>query len=170
MTTIRLAQSSDAKALLTLAQGLATTFVVDPQAFDIALTEILADSSSYLAVAVHASDLVPTPKQRAEANRDNWAGEVEPKEQRIAGSEITGYILGFHHFTFYANGRVAWVAEIVVHEAFRRRGIGTLLMQSFEAWAAQQDAKIVALSSRRAVPFYQALGYEEPARYLRKFL
>ncbi len=146
MTKIRLAQLSDAKALLTLAQGLATTFVVEPQAFDIALPEILADSSSYLAVAVH--------------NDDNRAGEVEP----------VGYILGFHHFTFYANGRVAWVAEIVVHETFRRRGIGTLLMQSFEAWAAGQDAKIVALSSRRAVPFYEALGYEESARYLRKFL
>jgi hypothetical protein len=36
--------------------------------------------------------------------------------------------------------------------------------------AAQQNAKLVALSSRRAVPFYQALGYEESARYLRKFL
>lgn len=156
MTTIRLAQLSDAKALLRLAQGLATSFVVDPQAFDIALPEILSDSSSYLAVAVH--------------DCDNWAGEVEPKERSIAVSEIVGYVLGFHHFTFYANGRVAWVAEIVVHEAFRRRGIGTLLMQSFEAWTASQDAKLVALSSRRAVPFYQALGYEESARYLRKFL
>lgn len=150
MTTIRLAQLSDAKALLTLAQGLATSFVVDPQAFDIALPEILSNSSSYLAVAVR--------------------GEVEPKERSIAASEIVGYVLGFHHFTFYANGRVAWVAEIVVHEAFRRRGIGTLLMQSFEAWAAGQDAKLVALSSRRAVPFYEALGYAESARYLRKFL
>ncbi|MBD1842691.1 GNAT family N-acetyltransferase [Cyanobacteria bacterium FACHB-63] len=146
---------------MTLAQQLATSFVIDPQAFEIALPEILANASSYLAVAIRNSS-----EQRAAADCDNWAGEVESK----AASEIVGYVLGFNHFTFYAKGRVAWVAEIVVHEAFRKRGIGTLLMQSFEAWAARQNAKLVALSSRRAVPFYQALGYEESARYLRKFL
>ena len=48
MTTIRLARLSDAKALLTLAQGLATTFVVEPQAFDVALTELLATGDEYL--------------------------------------------------------------------------------------------------------------------------
>jgi hypothetical protein len=46
MTTIRLTQSSDAKALLPLAQGLATSFIVDPQAFAIVFTELLADSST----------------------------------------------------------------------------------------------------------------------------
>jgi GNAT superfamily N-acetyltransferase len=156
MMTIRMAQQSDAKALLGLAQGLATSFVVDPQAFDIALTELLSASSNYLAVAI--------------ANRHNWAGKVEPKGQNIAVPEIVGYVLGFNHYTFYANGRVAWVEEIVVHEAFRRRGIGTLLMQSFEAWATQQDAKLVALATRRAADFYQALGYEESALYMRKLL
>lgn len=151
-----MAQQSDTKALLELAQGLATSFVVDPQAFDIALTELLCASSSYLAVA--------------SANRHNWAGQVEPKGQSLAVPEIVGYVLGFNHYTFYANGRVAWVEEIVVNEAFRRRGIGTLLMQSFEAWAEKQDAKLVALATRRAAGFYQALGYEESALYMRKLL
>jgi GNAT superfamily N-acetyltransferase len=62
------------------------------------------------------------------------------------------------------------VEEIVVHEAFRRRGIGTLLMQSFEEWATQQASHLVALATRRAAAFYQALGYEESATYLRKLL
>ncbi|MBD2093507.1 GNAT family N-acetyltransferase [Microcoleus sp. FACHB-1515] len=142
---------------MTLAQGLATTFVIALQVFDLTFPDLLADPSSYIAVAVHDASI-----------RNNWAGE--PQELSRTVPEVVGYILGFYHLTFYANGRVAWVAEIVVDEAFRRRGIGTLLMQSFEAWAADQAAKIVALSSRRAVPFYQALGYEESARYLRKFL
>lgn len=138
--TTRRAQPSDAKALLTLAQGFATSFVVDPQAFKIALTALLTNPSSYLAVAVHNP------------------------------SEIVGYVLGFSHFTFYGNGKVAWVEEITVHETFRRRGIGSLLMQNFEAWATQQDAKLIALATRRAASFYQALGYEESATYWRKLL
>jgi hypothetical protein len=88
MTTIRMAQPSDAKALLTLAQGFATSFVVDPQAFDIAFTELLAASSSYLTVAVRDCSAVALC-----ANRHNSAGEVEPKGRSIAVPEIVGYVL-----------------------------------------------------------------------------
>jgi GNAT superfamily N-acetyltransferase len=84
--------------------------------------------------------------------------------------QLVGYALGFEHHTFYANGRVAWVEEIMVHEAFRRQGIGQLLMQEFEAWAVARGCKLVALATRRAAAFYQALGYEESAAYFRKLL
>jgi hypothetical protein len=43
-------------------------------------------------------------------------------------------------------------------------------MQQFERWAATRDARLIALATRRAVPFYQALGYEQSAIYLRKLL
>lgn len=147
MAIIRIAQQGDVEALLTLAQGFATSFVVDPKAFDIALSEILASPSAYLAVAIGA-----------------------PHKKATTDTDVVGYVLGFKHYTFYANGQVAWVEEIVVHQDFRRMGIGTLLMQSFEEWAAHQDAKLVALATRRAAVFYQALGYEESALYLRKLL
>src|SRR5215510_3690388 len=49
--------------------------------------------------------------------------------------QLVGYVLGFEHYTFFANGRVAWVEEITVSEALRRQGIGKLLMQEFEVWA-----------------------------------
>jgi GNAT superfamily N-acetyltransferase len=65
---------------------------------------------------------------------------------------------------------VAWVEEIMVSEALRRQGIGQLLMQEFEAWAVARGCKLVALATRRAAVFYQALGYEESATYFRKLL
>jgi GNAT superfamily N-acetyltransferase len=83
---------------------------------------------------------------------------------------IIGYILGFDHDTFFANGRVAWVEEITVREEHRRRGIGWRLMQAFEAWAQTRQARLVALATRRAAPFYRAIGYEESAIYFRKLL
>jgi GNAT superfamily N-acetyltransferase len=83
---------------------------------------------------------------------------------------VVGYILGFDHTTFYANGRVAWVEEIMVRQEQRRSGIGRLLMQSFEAWARSRNSKLIALATRRAASFYAALGYEDSATYFRKVL
>ena len=84
--------------------------------------------------------------------------------------QLVGYVLGFDHYTFFANGRVAWVEEIMVSEPLRRHGVGQLLMQEFEAWALARGCKLVALATRRAAAFYQALGYAESAVYFRKLL
>lgn len=84
--------------------------------------------------------------------------------------EVIGYLLGFSHRTFYANGAVGWVEEILVQSTSRARGAGRALMQSFEWWATQRNCVLIALATRRAAPFYVALGYEESATYLRKLL
>jgi GNAT superfamily N-acetyltransferase len=84
--------------------------------------------------------------------------------------KIVGYCLGFDHYTLYANGRVAWVEEIMVDAAMRKKGIGRALMSAFEDWARSRESKLVALATRRAAPFYTALGYEESATYFRKLL
>jgi hypothetical protein len=39
-----------------------------------------------------------------------------------------------------------------------------------EQWAAGHDCAVVALATRRAAPFYRAIGYEESAVYLRKIV
>jgi GNAT superfamily N-acetyltransferase len=85
-------------------------------------------------------------------------------------SESLGYLLGFRHLTFYANGPVGWVEEIVVRHQDRGQGIGRVLMNAFEHWAAGQGCALVALATRRAATFYHALGYEESATYFRKVL
>ncbi|MDE2901698.1 MAG: GNAT family N-acetyltransferase [Chloroflexota bacterium] len=84
--------------------------------------------------------------------------------------EIVGYCLGFDHYTFFANGRVSWVEEITVKEAFRGKGVGRILMENFEQWCRKRGSKIVALATRRAAAFYKRLGYDESAVYFRKLL
>jgi GNAT superfamily N-acetyltransferase len=84
------------------------------------------------------------------------------------GAGPVGYLLGFWHLTFYANGPVGWVEEILVRREDRGRGIGRALMTAFEQWAAGRGGTLVALATRRAAPFYSALGYEPSATYLRK--
>jgi GNAT superfamily N-acetyltransferase len=85
-------------------------------------------------------------------------------------SAIVGYLLGFDHPTFYANGRVAWVEELMVGEAWRRQRVGASLMRAFEDWARGRGCRLVALATRRAAAFYTATGYEESATFFRKLL
>lgn len=84
--------------------------------------------------------------------------------------EVIGYCLGFDHYAFYANGRVSWVEEIMVKAELRRHGVGQRLMEGFEAWAQARGSRLVGLATRRAAPFYMALGYEESAIFFRKVL
>ncbi|WP_330186278.1 GNAT family N-acetyltransferase [Dactylosporangium sp. AC04546] len=88
----------------------------------------------------------------------------------VDGGEAVGYLLGFRHLTFYANGPVGWVEEVLVQPSRRAGGVGRLLMGEFERWAARRGCALVALATRRAAGFYAALGYEESARYFRKLL
>jgi len=88
----------------------------------------------------------------------------------VDGQHSVGYLLGFRHLTFYANGPVGWVEEIVVRRQDRGQGIGRMLVNAFEDWAADQGCALIALATRRAAPFYHALGYEESATYFRKVL
>jgi GNAT superfamily N-acetyltransferase len=87
-----------------------------------------------------------------------------------AGEDLVGYMLGFEHLTFYANGPVGWVEEILVRPEYRGGGVGRALMATFQQWAAGRGCALVALATRRAAPFYLALGYSESAAYLRKVL
>jgi len=85
-------------------------------------------------------------------------------------SKVIGYILAFHHSTFYANGVVSWIEELFVLEEYRRMKIGKKLMDLVEEQAAGRGSKLVALATRRAGEFYKSIGYEESAAYFRKTL
>ena len=83
---------------------------------------------------------------------------------------VVGYLLGFEHLTFFANGRIAWVEEIMVAESLQQQGIGRQLMDGFTEWARSRDCRLIALATRRAPSFYRALGYAKSATYFRKLL
>ncbi len=83
---------------------------------------------------------------------------------------MVGYVLGYSHFAFYANGRLGWVEELFVNEAFRRHNIGNSLMREFESWCRERQCQLVALATRRASQFYRSIGYDESATYFRKLL
>ncbi|MGO4699495.1 GNAT family N-acetyltransferase [Paenibacillus sp. 2TAB26] len=83
---------------------------------------------------------------------------------------IIGYVLAFHHSTFYANGLISWVEELFVLEDYRSKGVGKNLMVLIEEKAVRRGSKLVALATRRASDFYKAIGYDESAVYFKKSL
>ena len=153
---IRPATAADAGAVAGLAAELAQSFAFSPASFDASYPALLAAGHACLLVAT-AGPEAPRP----EAARPEAAG---PEQGCL------GYLLGFEHLTFYANGRVGWVEEVLVRGDHRGRGAGRALMTAFEEWARQRDCALVALATRRAAPFYRALGYQDSATYLRKVL
>ena len=84
--------------------------------------------------------------------------------------KIVGYLSGYRHVTFYANGYVAWVDEVFVSAQTRKMGIGKALMKSFEQWAVDLDCELVGLATGGAAAFYEKLGYASKAGYFKKYL
>ncbi len=82
--------------------------------------------------------------------------------------EIIGYCLAFHHKTFYANGLISWIEELMVKEDFRGKNVGSELMIEIERIAKERGSNLIALATRRAADFYLKNNYEESATYFRK--
>jgi len=58
----------------------------------------------------------------------------------------------------------------MVEEAFRRKGIGKMLMDKVEEKSKFNNSKLLALATRRASDFYCSIGFEESATYFKKHL
>jgi GNAT superfamily N-acetyltransferase len=138
---VRLAGPGDRDQVWPLARDLATSYVPERPAFDRSFALLLADPSALLLVAGAPGAF---------------------------GAGLAGYLLATSHPAFHANGPVVWVEEVMVAVPARRSGVGRDLMAAAEAWARARGAAYVALATRRAVPFYQALEYEASATYFKK--
>ena len=92
-----------------------------------------------------------------------WGG-LDPDGQ------VVGYCLGFDHYAFYTNGRTSFIEEIMVREDFRKHGVGKELIRCFEQWSISRGSKLVGLVTRRAAPFYEAIGYESSGTFFRRLL
>jgi GNAT superfamily N-acetyltransferase len=137
---IRAARRGDSEAAWPLARAFATSFRPERAAFDVTWERLLDASQTLLLVA------------------------------ETAERGIVGYLLGNSHLTFHANGPIAWIEELMVDANHRRSGVGRRLMDHAEEWARSGGAAYLALASRRAGPFYLALGYQESAAYFKKAL
>lgn len=84
--------------------------------------------------------------------------------------DVVSYLLGQRHHTFHANGTAVWVEEIMVDRQQRGAGVGRALMAEAERWGRDAGAAYVALATRRAAAFYEALGFEASATYFKRRL
>jgi GNAT superfamily N-acetyltransferase len=137
---VRPAAAADRDHIWRLAQTLAVTFVPQRRVFDTSFGVLLAAPGNLLLVA----------------------------DSPTVG--VVGYVLASHHLTFFANGPVAWVEELIVDPRARNGGAGRALMSGVEDWARSLGAAYVSLATRRAGNFYAAIGYEESAVFFRKLL
>jgi GNAT superfamily N-acetyltransferase len=138
---IRPARLDDAASVAVLAAAMAQSYAFDQASFDLTFPKLIDSADGDTALLV-ATD----------------------------GGTCIGYLLGFRHLTFYANGPVASVEEIFVRADYRQRGVGRDLMAALERWATAAHCALVSLATRRAEPFYRALGYAPSAAYLRREL
>ncbi len=88
-----------------------------------------------------------------------------------ADGRVVGYVMGEMEED---NGvKVGHVVNIAVHEAYRRRGIGSRLMMEIERIFREMGAKRVKLEVREgdegARAFYRHLGYRETGRLKRYY-
>ena len=84
-----------------------------------------------------------------------------------AQEQAIGYLLAFHLLTLYANGVVTELQELMVDPAWRGQGVGRGLVRSAIDSARARGSVEVTVPTRRAEPFYAALGFEPTATYLK---
>jgi len=137
---IRPARPEDAEGVWPLVREFATSFTPDRTAFEATWHQTVAAAHTLVLVA------------------------------ETVDGDIVGYLLGHSHRTFFANGPVAWVEELMVEHRHRRSGVGRRLMEHAEDWARSTGAAYLALASRRAGHFYLALGYEDSAVFYKHTL
>jgi GNAT superfamily N-acetyltransferase len=102
--------------------------------------------------------------------REILADEDANLSVAVVDGQVVGYCLGFDHYAFYANGRTSFIEEITVREDLRKHGVGRQLMTCFEQWSISRGSKLVGLVTRRAAPFYEAIGYESSGTFFRRLL
>lgn len=136
---IRQAIPGDGDALCPLAQEMSTSFEPTRETFEGSFARLISDPNAVVLVAAEGRS-----------------------------GRLVGYLLGFRHDSFFADGPVGWVEEIFTRPESRRSGIAASLMEEFERWAWRGGVRLVALATRRAAPFYEAIGYESSAVYFRK--
>jgi GNAT superfamily N-acetyltransferase len=103
-------------------------------------------------------------------------------EREILVAELDGAIAGFLDVRvqevpargFFMARRVGFVAQVVVAEPQRKRGIGRALMDAAAAWARERNCSAIELNvfefNASARRLYESLGYRTQSRMLQREL
>ena len=133
---VRRAVAADVAAVRDLATRFATSFEVDPAAFDYVPPHLVGSTAGCWSPM--------------------WRGAV------------AGYALVFDHPTFYANGPVGWVEELMVDDGARSVGVGRARWRRLSGGRRRRAVRWSAAPP--PAPSNAAVGYEESATFYRKLL
>lgn len=113
-------------------------------------------------------------------DRDYILGLLADENVGLFVAEQEGKLVGFVHVVIrdapavpiFVPRRYAIIDSIAVREEYRGQGIGHALMAPAHDWAIAKGATSVELNvyefNKHAIAFYQALGYEIQAHWMRK--
>ena len=101
-----------------------------------------------------------------------FAGEQPSVLLYVAVAEdgaLQGYALTTIMPLLATNGPSAQLQELVVDAAARGLDVGTQLVRAVEAECERRGVTQLTVASRRAGGFYDRLGFQESAEYMRRF-
>ena len=102
---------------------------------------------------VWLADMMPAGTYRA------WLADASNGEV-VGGGGIT--IIPWPPGPRYAGDRLAFVYNVYIEPAHRRRGLARLIMEAIHVWCREEGIGSMALNaSRDGKPLYEAMGYAE---------
>ncbi|HLV43618.1 MAG TPA: GNAT family N-acetyltransferase [Aggregatilineales bacterium] len=143
------------------------------------LCEVFAEIDSYHARALpHIFQTPPGPARSRAYVRGILDDPDAALFVAVADGEIVGLVDVRQHTTadipILVPRRFAVIDAIVVRRAFWGQGMGRALMHRAESWARERELGEVLLNvwefNRRAIEFYEGLGYETISRRMRRTL
>lgn len=138
------------------------------------VTDIVRDDLPQLARLLEALTRLATPLDRLEAAYERMARHPDYHLVGVRdGETLAGAVCGIVCLDCVGACRPYLVAEnLIVAEAYRRRGLGRLLLGELEVRARQRDCFYVMLVAgrqrREAHAFYAALGYAAEAGFKKR--
>ena len=97
--------------------------------------------------------------------KDSLSDSIEDKSFHLMGIDAEKNVIasGRVHFNSENEAQIRYMA---VDDRFKRRGIGSEIVDKLERYATSKGAEIMVLNSREeAISFYSSLGYEEVCPY-----
>jgi GNAT superfamily N-acetyltransferase len=99
---------------------------------------------------------------------------LESKNNKFLCAEVRGEVVGFCSFcrmlTFWQEGYIGYIPELIIDENNRGQGVGRALMEAVIEAAKESGCGLIALDSgfhrERAHLFYESMGFKKMAYLL----